>query len=380
MKRGYGFLAASPIGTGFLTGMIVLGLLSGCGGGGGGGEKEPTVRSFLPYEENPLYWQQWSLHYDGYFYATVARRFGIAGDPEANIHLPQAAEYTGKGVKVAIIDDALDTMHEDLKGAVVRTYDVETGQEDVTPVGYDMNHGTEVTGLIAATSNRLGITGVAPQVEVYFIKMPFDRTTTISMVVEAIEKAKEWQVDVLNCSWGTGDVDISVADALRDLAIHGRHGKGTVIVFASGNEGGPIGHDESSLDEVLAVGATNIKNERSYYSNYGDALDVMAPGGEWVGLTTLDQMGEKGSAFGDNNYLEYDEYRAFGGTSAAAPIVSGVAALILQANPALRREEVFEILRRTADKVGDEPYIDGHNPMYGYGKINVARALLEAKR
>jgi len=71
---------------------------------------------------------------------------------------------------------------------------------------------------IAATSNRLGITGVAPQVEVYFIKMPFDRTTTISMVVEAIEKAKEWQVDVLNCSWGTGDVDISVADAVRETA------------------------------------------------------------------------------------------------------------------------------------------------------------------
>ncbi|WP_201354079.1 S8 family peptidase [Hydrogenimonas urashimensis] len=359
-------------------------LLDGCGGGGSSYSSDPSndhpivmpPPPTLSYDENPLYPQQWYFHYDASFYQKLNASYGINPDPDAHIHPLPTQKYTGKGVKVAIIDDALDVDHEDLFGAVKKTYNVETHSSDVRPFYDTQNHGTEVTGVIGARSNTLGLSGIAPDAEIYFIKLPFGANISASQIYEAFEKAKEWGVDVVNCSWGSGDVPQLVEEAIVDLAKNGRNGKGTVIVFAAGNEDEPIGNDEASIPEVLAVGATNINNLRTTYSNYGPELDLMAPGGEHIGITTLDQMDDAGMATLRANYLLYNDENAFGGTSAAAPIVTAVVALMLEANPDLTREEIMAILEESADKIGEKSYgNDGRNDYYGYGKINVEHAF-----
>ncbi|WP_456485868.1 S8 family peptidase [Hydrogenimonas sp.] len=363
----------------YVCSIMAFFLFAGCGSGGGGGGDETTIvvnhiRSASPFDRNPLYPQQWALHCDRSFYNELFFKHDIVGDEDANIHMLPTTQYTGKGVKLGVIDSGLDVSHEDLFGAVAATYNVATKDADVMPTSNDMNHGTEVTGVAAASSNEKGIVGVAPQASVYFVKLPFGQAVSESQIIEAFEKMKEWDVDVVNCSWGSGDMDIGVKDAIVDLTRNGRNGKGVVIVFAAGNEGDRIGNDESSIDEVIAVGSTNIHNERAGYSNYGNTLDLMAPGGEYVGITTTDQMGSAGESSG--NYLLYDSRYAFAGTSASAPIVSGVVAQILQANQNLTREEVIQVLETTADKIGDIAYDEnGRNDYYGHGKINVANAL-----
>ncbi len=351
-------------------------LLQGCGSDTEGSFVSTTERSVAPYSDNPLYYQQWYLHRDDAFYAT----YGI--DPDANIHPWPTTQYTGRGVKVVVIDDALDTYHEDLKDGIVATYDVESRTSDVLPRSSIENHGTEVTGVVLATSNTLGITGIAPGAQIYFIRIPFTSALTESMIIDAFQQAKEWGADVINCSWGSGDVSAAVAAAIQDVAVNGRGGKGTIVVFAAGNGGDdalgdPIGNDESGLPEVIAVGATNIYNQRTPYSNYGPELDLMAPGGEYMGIATLDRTGSVGDDPG--NYLYFNSPGAFGGTSASAPIVAGAAALLLEANGDLTREEVMSLLQSHADKIDTAQCsydTNGHSDYCGYGKINLYNTLL----
>ncbi|RUM45548.1 MAG: hypothetical protein DSY46_02700 [Hydrogenimonas sp.] len=336
---------------------------------------ETTTRTVAPYSDNPLLPQQWYFIKNDTFYNT----HNINAD--AHIHPWPTQTYTGKGIKVVVIDDALDTTHEDLQGAVVETYDLETRTTNVRPKDNSETHGTAVTGLIGASSNSIGISGIAPGVELYFIRLPFNSTISDSVIVEAFQKAKEWGADVVNCSWGTGSVSDAVKSAIIDLARNGRNGKGTIIVFASGNGGideigDPIGNDESGIDEVIAVSATNINNERTAYSNYGPQLDLVAPGGEHMGLATLDLMGYAGVDM--ENYIEYDSSEAFGGTSAATPIVTGVVALLLEANSSLTRDEVIQILENNADKIDPTQCTydsNGHSDYCGYGKVNVERTI-----
>lgn len=125
---------------------------------------------------------------------------------------------------------------------------------------------------------------------------------------------------------------------------------------------------------AIAVGACTDAAVRSYYSQYGPKLDFVAPsnGGE-KGITTTDRMGEAGS---DPNNYSYD----FGGTSAAAPLASGVAALILSANPNLTVEEVRATMRQTCRKIGETPYTDGRNDYYGFGRLDAEAAVKAAKK
>ncbi|BBG66551.1 calcium-dependent protease precursor [Hydrogenimonas sp.] len=334
-----------------------------------------TQRSVAPYGSNPLYYQQWYFHKDDNFYAAYSI------DPDANIHPWPTTEYAGRGVKIAIIDDALDIYHEDIKDGVIATYDAESGTSNVLPRNGEENHGTEVTGVAAATSNSLGISGIAPGAQIYFIRIPFNSSLTESMIIDAFQKAKDWGADVINCSWGSGDVSAPVAAAIRDVAINGRGGKGTIVVFAAGNGGDdgvgdPIGNDESGIEEVIAVGATNIFNERTRYSNYGPELDIMAPGGEYMGIATLDRTGSAGDDPG--NYLTYNANNAFGGTSASAPIVTGVSALLLEADSNLTREQLVNLLESYADKIDFAQCsydVNGHSDYCGYGKVNVLRVI-----
>ena len=325
---------------------------------------EPTVKLLSSGE--PLYTQQWSIYNDVTMYA----QNGI--DSEAHIHAKTLLDtYTGKGIKIAIIDNGLDVNHEDLVGAIVNTYDSQTKSTNVAHTLSEEFHGTAVTGLIGARVNGKGIKGIASGAQIIFLK--YKENMSDSETVELFAKAEEFGADIISNSWGTYDVSQAVKERIVDLSKNGRGGKGIVIVFASGNDDKDMGNDESAIPEVIAVGATDKDNLRTYYSNYGVNLDVVAPGGYYLGITTLDDRGSNGATAG--NYLVYDDSNAFIGTSASAPIVSGVIALMLEKNPNLTSKQIEQILHNTSDKIGYVPYENGRNNYYGYGKINLSAIM-----
>ncbi|HHH52149.1 MAG TPA: hypothetical protein ENK91_00685, partial [Bacteroidetes bacterium] len=166
-------------------------------------------------------------------------------------------------------------------------------------------------------------------------------------------------------------------EVIQDLATNGRDGKGMIIVFATGNDAQDMGNDESAIPEVIAVGSTDKDNLRAWYSNYGANMDVVAPGGFDIGITTLDPVGENGIATLNDDYLLANDEESFIGTSSSAPIVSGVIALMLEQNPNLTRIEIVDSLKTSSDKIGNVEYVNGWNEYYGYGKINVGRLLGE---
>jgi len=343
---------------------FLLILLSACGGSG----SDETSSSQTALGSEPYLYQQWYIEENTTFYT----QYSI--DQDAHIHSGDLLNfYSGDGIKIAIIDDGLDTSHEDLQGAVVNSFDIATYSTDVSPSTTTAYHGTAVTGIIAARVNHVGIQGIASNAQIIFLKYKAEMSD--SETIELFNKAQEFGADIINCSWGTYNVSPAVKDKIVDLANNGRGGKGTIIVFSCGNDDQDMGNDESAIPEVIAVGATDRDNLRTWYSNYGKELDVMAPGGYYLGITTLDPMGNNGVASVDENYLLYNDSNAFDGTSASAPIVSAAIALLLEKNPDLSRVEIENILNNSSDKIGNVAYENGRNDYYGYGKINLTRLL-----
>jgi subtilisin family serine protease len=120
---------------------------------------------------------------------------------------------------------------------------------------------------------------------------------------------------------------------------------------------------------TVAVGACTDFGYRSDYSQFGPGLDFVAPSsGGLKDIQSTDRTGSKGDDLGDY-------YAHFGGTSAATPLASGVAALMLSQNPNLTADRIRTVLRQTCQKVGDEPYVGDRNDHYGYGRIDAAAAL-----
>lgn len=322
------------------------------------------------------------------------------GTPGADISVTDAWETTlGQDVRVGMLDDSCDVDHEDLQGNYLRVgQDINDGDDDPRPSQAFDQHGTAVMGLMCAEANEVGVRGVAPNAQ--FTVTRGLGLTTYSATASAYTFARQQQVDVHNNSWGyeagfpTPDI---IADAIRTAFEEGRDGRGMVILFATGNESREAPEDISALSMVIAVGATNATDRRSSYSNWGPHLDVMGPSGWGEEITTLlplitttDNTDDAGYAedgyneggvddFGFPNLPNPDYTLDFGGTSAASPIVAGVAALALSANPELTATQVRLILEHTADKVSAQDALyDGvtsRSQQYGYGRVNAGAAV-----
>lgn len=294
--------------------------------------------------------------------------------PDSSSNVSQAWEISnGEGVLVAVIDNGFDVNHEDLKDNIVLTYNIANKNSDVR--NYDtQTHGTATAGLIVASSNSVGGIGIAPKAKVVLIQDSL--LSTDANMVEAFDYAQKSGAKVVNCSWGTNSVSDVVASKIREL-----YDNGIVVVFASGNDGMSLEragiNDESELATVLGVGSSNEFNNRSSYSSYGSSIDILAPSGEYIGVVSTDEYGYY--QLGDRLGLLDNGYTFFSGTSASAPIVSGVVALMLSANPNLTPDQVREIIITTAQKIGGVDYIAGWNRKYAYGKIDAYAAVLAAK-
>ncbi|MCX6357663.1 MAG: S8 family serine peptidase [Candidatus Aureabacteria bacterium] len=306
-------------------------------------------------------------------------------------------------VIIAVIDDGFDLTHEDLSPLTfVPGWDFWDNDSDPSAViDNDDFHGTAVAGVAAANGNNgTGLTGIAPGCRVMPIRLVAGETSD-EQDASAIQWAAEHGAWIISNSWGppdgnplfTGDEVVYplpdiVRAAIDYAADQGRGGKGCCIFWAAGNGNEPVDYDGyASYEKVVAVGACNDQGIRSYYSDYGPGLDLCAPsdGGKSTGIWTTDLMGVKG--YNPGNPVHGDAAgnyaNDFGGTSSAAPLAAGIAALILSREPDLTRSEVTERLMATADRIdptGGNYDLSGHSMWYGRGRVDAYSALTGSTR
>lgn len=314
------------------------------------------------WPNDPLFPLQWHLLNTG------NTPYSVAGY-DINV-LPVWPDYTGKGRLVVALDDAMDEIHPDLVANYRADLAWNLGTQVPTAGGYPWHepvmHGTAVAGLIAATANNgLGGVGVAWGAEIAGYRFdPSQLGTAHDIYVvfsDLVDKALEQGIEIWNNSWGTsspypvtGDWQAYMHAAARDLAELGRGGLGIITTFSGGNErdvGLNTNYDPiSSMPWVIVVAAGGQAGDVASYSTPGAGVLITAPGSSPATIVTTDWQ----SVYGYNrrpgeegNYTERDG-TYFNGTSAAAPIASGVAALVLEANSGLGWRDVQEILAYSA--------------------------------
>jgi len=333
-------------------------------------------------------WQVHSLPSDPYFSAQWHFQNGstLNGIPiDINVSPVWGTTLGTKSIRVTVIDDGVHWLQQDLFNALgggssldLRTDDNPAlGEDGYNPFNND-THGTSVAGIIGATHNNgLGGVGIAPNVTINSVRIfrgdygPPQGSPTNQQAADAISWA--WasaQSDVINNSWGGGSPNNQITDAVNAAVANGRGGKGAVVVFSAGNAAGQVSYP-ATLSNVIAVSAIAPSGTLAFYSNRGPEVDISAFGGAATGpcigaIVTTDLWGAKGCNDGPGGDINFTT--TFSGTSAAAPMVSGAAALLLSLEPGLTHSAVKSRLFGSADPWGDAT-------LYGAGKLNVARTI-----
>ena len=213
-------------------------------------------------------------------------------------------------------------------------------------------HGTSVAGIIAAAANNeIGIAGVAPECKIVNLRAG----TSLGLLEEddvaaAIIYAVEMKFRIINMSFG----DVLITPLLRDV-IRYAYQNGVIMIVSSGNSGNDDIHYPSGLVETISVGATTQSDYRANFSSFGSSLDLVAPGNA-IYTTSLG-----------------NEYGEISGTSASAPFVSGVVALLLSIYPEMSCEPVRNRLQQTSDDMGET----GWDFEYGAGILRADVSLLD---
>lgn len=256
---------------------------------------------------------------------------------------------TGQNVTVAILDSGVDASHPDFAGKLVSGWNFYDNNSITSDV---YGHGTEVAGVAAAaTNNAIGVASVAGSAAI----MPIRVTDTsgmgyLSMMASGITWAADHGARVANLSFEAAGGYSTVQTAAQYMK-----NKGGLVVTAAGNSG--TQNTSAASDTNIVVSATDSNDVRTSWSNYGNFVDVAAPG---VGIWTTTKGGG---------------YAAASGTSVASPVAAGVVALMMAANPSLGSSQVQSLLFSTAHDLGTV----GWDMYYGYGRVDAAAAVQAAK-
>ncbi len=258
----------------------------------------------------------------------------------------------GVGICVAVIDSGANS-HEELSGRIKYAHDYVSGTDDVTD---NIGHGTAVAGIIAANrGNGKGFSGVAPRCELAVLKVADivdgqQHGPYISDVSQAIEDAVElYGCRVINLSLGSTSDSKRLKEAV-DYALS----KGAVIVAATGNDSKNSVRYPAKYDGVLGVGAVGSDGAWSSFSNYGTGINVTAPGRSVNIISGTSDYGTKS------------------GTSFSCPYVTGVCAAMLSADASLERDELNDIIEKTA---ADDRKADGYDDYYGFGVVDFGKCI-----
>lgn len=308
------------------------------------------------------------------------------------IHLPEAWEinFGDHAIPVCIIDTGIDYFHEDLTANLWLNTGEDLNQNgkidpaDFNNIDDDENgfiddirgwdftdalhfpdggdylipdndpadehgHGTAVAGIISATANNeLGIAGIAPGCKIMNLRAGtsqglLEEEDVASAIIYAVDNGAR----IINMSFG----DVATSQMFRDI-MQFAYQCGVVLIASAGNSSSAEIHYPSGFQQVISVGATNSVDELASFSNFGTTIDLVAPG---VDLKTT---------------LRNNTYGNFSGTSASAPVISGVAALMLSQRPHLSNQDVRNILVSSADDLGET----GWDNLFGAGRVNALKA------
>ena len=315
--------------------------------------------------------------------------WGLDNDNNIDIDAPEAWQIT-KGentVVVAVIDTGVQILHEDLDGQFVTGYDF---YNDDPSVYDDLNddHGTHVSGTIAALDNNLGVVGVAPNIKIMPIKFLGPNGGSTFDAILAIEYAEDHGADIINASWGSYRRSKALESAIKNFS--------GPFVAAAGNEGlntdyKRTAHYPSSYNSsnIVSVAAVDRDGTKASFSNYGaTSVDVGAPGVDI--LSTYPTESGYYFAYGD-------------GTSMAAPHVAGTLALMMSYDDSLTTQEYINILydsvkplsslagitstggminandallaMEPSDPVDVAPFVDTTIPDDGEGNVDIATSI-----
>ena len=314
---------------------------------------------------------------DPYFYVQwyLEHRTPNAAAAGIDLNVRAAWPYTeGAGVTLAVADVGVELSHPELALRVLGAphYNFSNPASNATPSGSSPTwaHGTEVAGLaVAEANNGIGMAGVAPLA--HLASWAIFTTNLLLVSDEQLMEMYQFSsntVSIQNHSWGRSGITQLGPTPLEKIGISnavafGRNGRGVVMLRAAGNDRGQgaNANDDGypSDPRVIAVGAARFDGRVTTYSEPGACVLVAAPSGDtgfsnsFFGLFTTDLLGARGVNqihwFGDTNLWDYAfDALGFTGTSASTPLVAGVAALILSANPTLGYRDVQQILIHSA--------------------------------
>ncbi len=269
-------------------------------------------------------------------------------------HTVEGWEYTegSEEIIIALVDTGLNLNHPEFSGRVVAGYDFINDDDD--PMD-DNGHGTHTAGIAAAgINNGLGMVGVCPHCRVMPVKvLNQNNAGTWSSVAKGVLYAVDHGARVINLSLGAAVSSQTLEDAIAYANAHD-----VLVVAAAGNMGTDRKFYPAALEGVIAVSATDAQDKHWSLSNYGDYIDVAAPG--YAVFSTYHDL---------NNY--YHGYNYMSGTSMASPFVAGLAGLLLSQEADRTPTDITNLITSTADKMGDS--VD--DAYFGHGRVNVARAL-----
>ncbi len=364
----------------------VSGTVTGGGGGGGTGIADP------------LYPLQWHHFNDG-------SGNGAAGF-DLNIE-PAWTSTIGLDTIVAVTDDGSQPDHPDYVDNVMQEISNYWVRADAADRGPG-SHGTASAGLVAAKANDIGVRGSAPAAKLILINAFRDlagNPRALSAIAADWATASTAGAMVNTNSWGPSPLTVfpisALTDAVEDLTVNARGGKGTLFLVAAGNSAGalyptlPAGYANrlSATPSAFTIGAFNNKGFRSTYSSTGATwLDAVAPSSgssqfqpgtlRIVTTDVTDAEGYRNADSPEGDYTENVQPSGFGGTSAATPMAAGVAALVFATNPELTARQVARLLRHTAKR---DLVVSTGQPFrrptlvsdsFGYGRIDAKAAVL----
>jgi thermitase len=266
---------------------------------------------------------------------------------------PQAWSFTtgSASVVVAVVDSGVFAAHADLASKLVPGWNFVQSNSDTGDV---LGHGTAVAGTVAAeTNNGIGVAGVnwASRIMPLVVVTAGDYAA-YSDIAAAIQYAADRGVRIINVSIGGASPSAALQNAV-DYA----WSRGSVVFASAMNDGTSVPYYPAACRHVVGVSATDPNDRLASFSNYGSWVTLSAPGTNI--LTTVAGGG----------------YGYWNGTSFSSPIVAGVAALLLAANPQLSNDALVSLLEQTADDIGDP----GFDSYFGWGRVNASRAVMAAQ-
>ncbi len=370
---------------------------------------EPDYRiQQFSWPTDSLFDQQWYLHNTGQGFYAIERKDGPDNDvlyirygkPGEDVNMAPIYDdppADSVPVLVGVIDTGIDYLHPDMTDNIYinpreiagngvdddhngfvddyRGWDFSGDTISLDVVGDNdatdsVGHGTHVAGLVAAVQNNIGISGYPGRISVLPVKI--FPNAYLSVSITAILYAVDMGAKVLNMSWGFPyDSDI-----LQQTLAYAAD-RGCLPVAAAGNFGSSMRTYPASFPEAFAVGGTNADGFMTFFSTYGPFLDIVAPARDILSLraagTDMYAPDEAGVR------IIADRYYLADGTSMAAPIVSGAAAMLWSFQPGLTADGIRNVLRQSADDLvdpwDDGQYLPGFDSLSGWGRLNVGRAL-----